>query len=90
MAIVKKTLMAVAIEMLGGLKSTAEVVGIDIRTMRKLLEKPVGKWKGGYVFASARATGIPFGIFCTETLVYPEPETKANPCAERPRLRRVA
>ena len=82
--------MAVAIEMLGGLKGTAEVMGIDIRTMRKLLDKPVGNWRGGYVMDVSRATGIPIDLFCTAGLVYPEAETKTNPCAERPRLRRVA
>jgi hypothetical protein len=82
--------MAAAIEMLGGLKGTAEVMGIDIRTMRKLLDKPLANWKGGYVFDIARATGIPTELFCTCGLVYPESEPKTNPCAERPRLRRVA
>ncbi len=89
MAVVKKTAMAVAIEMLGGPGGVAELLELNMQQMRRLLHRPVGKWRSGYVFSIADATGIPCDLFGTG-LVYPEPEPKNNPCAERPRLRRVA
>jgi hypothetical protein len=44
-AVVRKSLMAVAIEMLGGVEGAAERLGINTGQMTRQLAKPVGNWK---------------------------------------------
>jgi hypothetical protein len=58
--------MSIAIMMLGGPAGLAELLGLNEQQVRRLLKRPLGKWKGGYVFDIARATGIPTGVFLAD------------------------
>jgi hypothetical protein len=75
MAIIKKTAMAIAIEMLGGPKGTAEVLGTSMQRMGRLLKLRVGDWRSGGVWTIARATRIPIDVFGARSI--PSPRRKA-------------
>jgi hypothetical protein len=66
MKIKRRNPMSIAIMMLGGPAGLAELLGLNEQQVHRLLKRPLGKWKGGYVFDIARATGIPTGVFLAD------------------------
>jgi hypothetical protein len=89
MAVIKKSPMVIAIEMLGGVEGLVELWHLPERQVRKMLKQDPDVWMVKYTAAIVKATLIPFQtlLLVRGPVNYPEPQKTVK---KRPKLRRVA